>query len=252
MESRGDGRTGGGGAPAVRDGADPVRQPGLRERKRLHTYRHVSETAIALFLARGFDAVPVTEVAAAAGVSKPTLFRYFPTKEDLVLHRFADHEDEAARVVTGARAEHRPPVAALAAHFRTGLDHRDPVTGLNDVPAVLAYHRLLYGTPSLLARLHAYTHRAETALARALAGTPAPAPAPYPAPALDPAPAPGADLPPLAHRLAAAQILAVQRVLATENWRRIADGATADALYPAAAREAEEGFAGLAAALGER
>ncbi|NED91421.1 TetR family transcriptional regulator, partial [Streptomyces sp. SID11233] len=59
-------------------------------------------------------------------------------------------------------------------------------------------------------------------------------------------------LPPLAHRLAAAQIVAVQRVLAMENWRRIAAGATADALYPTAAHEAEEGFTGLAAALRER
>ncbi|MFF4770084.1 TetR/AcrR family transcriptional regulator [Streptomyces sp. NPDC001255] len=227
----------GAGQGAGNGGAGGVdRPPGLRERKRLQTYRHVSETAIALFLARGFDAVPVAEIAAVAGVSKPTLFRYFPTKEDLVLHRFADHEDEPARVVTEARAQRRPPVAALAAHFRTGLDRRDPVTGLNDVPAVLAYHRLLYGTPSLLARLHAYTHRSETALARALAGPPAP----------------DTDLPPLAHRLAAAQIVAVQRVLAMENWRRIAAGATADALYPTAAHEAEEGFTGLATALGER
>ncbi|MEU6440496.1 TetR family transcriptional regulator [Streptomyces sp. NPDC047046] len=227
----GDGGTGSEGRP-----------PGLRERKRLQTYRHVSETAIALFLARGFDAVPVAEIAAVAGVSKPTLFRYFPTKEDLVLHRFADHEDEAARVVAEARAEHRAPVAALAAHFRTGLDRRDPVTGLNDAPPVLAYHRLLYGTPALLARLHAYTHRSETALARALAGPSTPG-GPL---------APDADHPPLPHRLAAAQLVAVHRVLAMENWRRIADGATADALHPTAAREAEEGFAGLAAALGER
>ncbi len=41
----------------------------------------------------------MAEVAAAADISKPTLFRYFPAKEDLVLHRFADHEDESARVV---------------------------------------------------------------------------------------------------------------------------------------------------------
>jgi DNA helicase IV len=76
---------------------------GLRERKRLRMYREVSETAIGLFLERGFDAVSVAEVAAAAEISKPTLFRYFPTKEDLVLHRFADHETEPARVVA-ARA----------------------------------------------------------------------------------------------------------------------------------------------------
>ncbi|CAM5499545.1 hypothetical protein SCYAM73S_06575 [Streptomyces cyaneofuscatus] len=41
----------------------------------------------------------MAEVAAAADISKPTLFRYFPAKEDLALHRFADHEDEAARVI---------------------------------------------------------------------------------------------------------------------------------------------------------
>ena len=50
-------------------------------------------------LAHGFDHVSVTDIAATAEVSKPTLFRYFPTKEDLVLHRIADHQGEAARVV---------------------------------------------------------------------------------------------------------------------------------------------------------
>lgn len=76
-------------------------QGGLRERKKQLTYQAVSEAAISMFLERGFDKVSVAEVAAAADISKPTLFRYFPAKEDLVLHRFADHEDEAARVVTG-------------------------------------------------------------------------------------------------------------------------------------------------------
>lgn len=80
---------------------------GLRERKKQRMYQAVSETAIGLFLEKGFDAVSVAEIAAAAEISKPTLFRYFPAKEDLVLHRFADHEDEAARVVAG-RAEGSP------------------------------------------------------------------------------------------------------------------------------------------------
>ena len=116
--------------------------------------RRCRTTAIALFLERGFDGVSVAEVAAAAGISKPTLFRYFPAKEDLVLHRFADHEDEAARVVAAGRAEGLAPLPALHAHFRQGLDRRDPVTGLCDHPHVLAYHGLLYGTPSLVARLY--------------------------------------------------------------------------------------------------
>ena len=82
---------------------------GHRERKKQQTYRNVSDIAIRLFLEKGFDAVSVAEVAAAAGISKPTLFRYFPAKEDLVLHRFAEHEDEAARVVRAAWVAGLPP-----------------------------------------------------------------------------------------------------------------------------------------------
>src|SRR3954470_12290445 len=109
---------------------------GLRERKKRRMYESVSDIAVGLFLERGFDAVSVAEVAAAAGISKPTLFRYFPAKEDLVLHRFADHEDEAVRVVAAGRAEGTAPLPALRAHFREGLERRDPVTGLSDNPHV--------------------------------------------------------------------------------------------------------------------
>jgi len=45
------------------------------------------DAAVSLFLERGFDRVSVNDIATAAEISKPTLFRYFPTKEDLVLHR---------------------------------------------------------------------------------------------------------------------------------------------------------------------
>ncbi|MFC7471265.1 hypothetical protein ACFQVA_32735 [Actinomadura keratinilytica] len=43
------------------------------------------------------------------------------------------------------------------------------MTGLNDEPGVLAFHALLYGTPSLVARLHTHQERDEAALAEALA-----------------------------------------------------------------------------------
>src|SRR2546430_13755683 len=115
-------------------------QPGLRERKKLRTRQVISDVAIRLFLARGFDAVSVPDIAAAAEVSKPTLFKYFPTKEDLVVHRFADHQEENATVVRD-RADSDSPLTALHRHFLDGLDRRDPVTGLNDHPGVIAFQR---------------------------------------------------------------------------------------------------------------
>lgn len=202
---------------------------GLRERKRQRTYRAISDAAVTLFLEKGFAAVSITEIADAAEVSRPTLFRYFPAKEDMALHRFADHEDEAAQVVA-ARGEHTAPLAALEAHFLAGLEARDPVTGLCDDKEVLAFHRLLYGTPSLVARLHSYTARSEEALAMALAES-------------------DRERPPLAARLAAAQIVAAQRVLAMENWRRIADGTSAADLHADAASEARHAFALLRSGL---
>ncbi|MFJ2060723.1 TetR/AcrR family transcriptional regulator [Streptomyces sp. NPDC087908] len=213
--------------------------PGLRERKKERTRQTLSDAAVALFLERGFDAVSVAEVAAAAEVSKPTLFRYFPAKEDLVLHRFADHEDESARVVTAGRTAGTAPLDALYAHLRDGLARRDPVTGLCDHPSVLAYLRLLYGTPALVGRLHAYRVRSETALADALAagggdggGSPEAGSGGR-----------GVDL--LAARLAAGQIVTVLRVLAEENTARIAAGATADEVAPDAEAAAELAFRSL-------
>ncbi|MFF5372087.1 TetR family transcriptional regulator [Streptomyces sp. NPDC013187] len=195
--------------------------PGLRERKKQRMYETVSDIAVRLFLEKGFDAVSVAEVAAAAEISKPTLFRYFPAKEDLVLYRIADHEGEAARVVAEAGSA---PVEALRRHFVDGLERGDPVTGLNDHPDVLAFHALLYGTPSLVARAHAHQERSEAALADVLGGD-------------------------LDARLAAGQIMAVLRVLALENWRRIAAGERVADVRPDAVAAAERAFGRLAAGL---
>lgn len=58
---------------------------GLRERKKLDTMRHVQWTALGLFDTHGFDAVRIDEIAAAAAVSAPTIYRHFSTKEGIVL-----------------------------------------------------------------------------------------------------------------------------------------------------------------------
>ncbi|GAA2712615.1 TetR/AcrR family transcriptional regulator [Micromonospora olivasterospora] len=201
-----------------------IEPTGLRARKKARTHDTIADAAISLFLAHGFDRVSVNDIAAAAEVSKPTLFRYFATKEDLVLHRFADHQGEAARVVRD-RQPGVPPLTALHRHFRDGLDRYDPVTGLNDHPEVVAFHRLVFGTPSLAGRLTRYLLDDEEALAAALG--------------------PGVEA-----RLRAAQVLAVQRVLARTNWQKIADGRTARDVHPEAVADADQAFAQLRSGLG--
>jgi len=211
------------GAPRAAAAVGAAGAMGLRERKKLRMYQDVSDVAITLFLQKGFERVSVAEVAAAAQISKPTLFRYFSSKEDLVLHRFADHEDEAARVVA-ARAPGESAVDALRRQFQAGIERSDPITGVNGDPHILAFHRLLYGTPSLVARLYEYLERSEDALTAALGG--------------------GLDA-----RLAAGQIIAVQRILAQENWRRIADGEPVADVRRDAVVAAESAFARLEAGL---
>jgi AcrR family transcriptional regulator len=200
--------------------ADRVTDPtGLRARKKARTHDAIADAAISLFLAHGFDHVSVNDIAAAAEVSKPTLFRYFATKEDLVLHRFADHKGEAARVVRD-RQPGVAPATALHRYFRAGLDRYEPVTGLNDHPEVVAFHRLVFTTPSLAWRLARYMLEDEEALADALG--------------------PGIEA-----RLRAAQILAIQRVLARANWQKIANGRTARDVHPEAVADAGQAFAQL-------
>ncbi|GAA1019924.1 TetR family transcriptional regulator [Acrocarpospora pleiomorpha] len=201
-----------------------VEPTGLRARKKARTRDTIADAAISLFLAHGFDPVSVADIAAAAEVSKPTLFRYFPAKEDLVLHRIADHQGEAARVARD-RQPGISPLTALHRDFRAGLDRRDPVTGLNDHPVVLAFHRLVFTTPSLAARVTQYMLDNEEALAAVLGGD-------------------------ITARIQAAQVIAVERVLARTNWQRIVAGQTADDVYPEAVADADRAFTLLRDAAG--
>lgn len=202
--------------------AEPM---GLRERRKRRTRDAISEAAITLFLERGFDGVSVAEIAAAAEVSKPTLFAYFPSKEDLVLHRIADHNGEAGQVVRG-RPAGESALVALENHFVDGLARHDPVTGLNDHPNVLAFHGMVFSTPSLAGRLARYAAQDEELLAAALVET-----VPNTR-ALDAA-------------LLAAQVSAARRVLARENWRQLSAGRAVADLLPEAVGAARQAFQSL-------
>ncbi|WP_380279806.1 TetR/AcrR family transcriptional regulator [Kitasatospora purpeofusca] len=217
----GNGRNGGDGA-----------ELGLRERKKRQTALRIWQTAIALFAERGFDEVSVAEIAAAAEVSKMTVFNYFATKEDLVLGPMEQHIDEPARVVR-EKAPEVPAAAALHAQYVAALAVFDPATGLSDQQPVLDVVRLVYRTPVLALRASVgFDTRARAELAAELL-------------AQDPA----GD--PLTARVAAAQLLGTRLVLTEENQRRMLAGERAADVLPEALAAAHRAFALVERGLGD-
>lgn len=116
---------------------------GLRARKRSQTERRIQAAALDLFDQHGFDAVTVDDVAAASDVSVATVYRYFATKENLVLHD--PLENELANAILEAIGtgldipaalehvlEHLPTESAKEAE----RDARTRIRLANEVPAI--------------------------------------------------------------------------------------------------------------------
>lgn len=85
-------------------------RPGLRERKKAKTRAAIQEHALRLFREQGYDNTTVEEIADAAEVSPSTFFRYFPTKEDVVLY---DPFDPALIAAFQAQPREVGPLEAL-------------------------------------------------------------------------------------------------------------------------------------------
>ena len=98
----------------VHDADDPARC-GLRERKKAKTRAVIREQALRLFREQGYQATTVEQIAEAAEVSPSTFFRYFPTKEDVVLQ---DDFDPIAIEKFEAQPRGLHPVTALRTAIR--------------------------------------------------------------------------------------------------------------------------------------
>jgi len=85
---------------------------GLRARKKLQTWRAIRAAALRLIEERGYDAVSVEEIAAAANVSRSTMFNYFPTKEAVVMDPDPE-EPEVWRALMRDRPADEPMWASL-------------------------------------------------------------------------------------------------------------------------------------------
>ncbi len=100
------------GTPPAESAADSPLHQGLRERKKQLMRELISDTATLMFLERGYDAVKVSDIAAACDVSEKTIYNYFPTKESLIL----DREEESARELRrafGPEGTANSPVEAM-------------------------------------------------------------------------------------------------------------------------------------------
>ncbi len=98
-----------------RPDADPAGSCGLRERKKARTRAAIRQHALRLFREQGYTQTTVEQIAEAAEVSPSTFFRYFPSKEDVVLQ---DDFDPIAIAKFEAQPPGMSPVAALRAAMR--------------------------------------------------------------------------------------------------------------------------------------
>ena len=143
--------------PPVRTGG-----PGLRELKKQRTRAAIQAAALELIAREGYDATTCEQIAAAAEVSPATFFRYFPTKEDVVLQD--DYDPLMAAAVAARPARERPFQAVRRALVETLAQLPD-----HEMVAVHERTRLLLSVPALRARLHEQSQAARVALADVLA-----------------------------------------------------------------------------------
>jgi AcrR family transcriptional regulator len=147
---------------------------GLRQRARRAIQKDIAEAANALFVERGFEATTIDDIAAAVGMSQRSVFRYFATKEEIVLGKFDLVVDDMLAALH-ARPAGEPVWTSLHRLF-------DLLVSLAQAPGhkemVEPIHRVVFETPALLAGyLQKLQHMQEAVVAELIrraeaAGTP--------------------------------------------------------------------------------
>jgi AcrR family transcriptional regulator len=129
----------------MEDTAAAAPPAGLRERKKAKTRAAIREHALRLFRERGYEAATVEQIAAAAEVSPSTFFRYFPTKEDVVLQDDLD--------VLALEAFERQPagLSPIAAFRAAAAEAAAEMTG-EDAARLAETTQLMLSVPEIRAR----------------------------------------------------------------------------------------------------
>ncbi len=135
--------------------------PGLRERKKIRTRETIRREALRLIEENGYAATTVDQIADAAEVSPSTFFRYFPTKETVLL---ADDMDSAFLTALAAQPPDLSPLQAIRRAYQTTManlseDQREFENNRQ---------RLMFSIPELKAAMYDEYHRTVTSIAEAV------------------------------------------------------------------------------------
>jgi AcrR family transcriptional regulator len=139
-------------------------EPDWRQRKKTATRDRIRASALRLFRERGYDATTVEQIAAAAGVSHMTFFRYFPTKEDVAL---SDSYDPLIASLLAQTPTAWPITQRIRAALLQGLEQIYD-TGRDEL---LAQSKLIVSTPVLRERLWADQITTQQLILQALSAT---------------------------------------------------------------------------------
>ncbi|MYT68790.1 MULTISPECIES: TetR family transcriptional regulator [unclassified Streptomyces] len=134
-------------AASAQTSAESGPKVGLRERKKIKTRTAIREATYRLIEEQGYDATTVEQIAEAAEVSPSTVFRYFPTKEDIVL---TDEFDPVLERELRARPADEPIIDSV----RHVVEHALELAFASEPPEVVRLRtRLQVETPAVRSRM---------------------------------------------------------------------------------------------------
>lgn len=135
---------------------------GLREVKAERTRRHIVDVAYGLFLSQGYDPTTMEQIAEAAEVGSSTLYRYFPSKDLLLLDKLTASLDLASPLA--ARPADEPVAQALSRALLDAMESADDDPRFSDI------RRIIDNAPVPRARLWDIVMQSRSRFEEVLAG----------------------------------------------------------------------------------
>jgi AcrR family transcriptional regulator len=145
-------------------------EPARRERKKRQTRDALLQAALALFEQQGYEHTVVREITDAVDVSERTFFRYFASKEDLVMSFIRDRTEVFLGALAARPAAEEPLAAIRGAYHDSLAEHATaPGDSAEKVATYLSVIRLIESTPALLAANLRWLHDHEAEIVGVLA-----------------------------------------------------------------------------------